>query len=201
MTFNMHRWFCRLAVGAAAALLLLTATTTSAQTGCVAEDLTAWAVNIGPSALFESSAVEIHIGRWSTELEKDRFARTLLDHGPEALFKALRHADGVGTIRTPTTFPDDIIFAWQELELDGARRIILVTDRPMVVWRESMRVAGNEDLFTVVELRVAATGAGEGKVAIGSNIAVDRSLDLIQLNDYDAAPLRLIDVQPKYSTR
>jgi len=188
-------------VAAAAGFFQGAGTTMFAQAGRAPEEFSAWTVNSGPSALSMSSAVEIHVARWSGEREKDRFARLLLDTGPEALLKVLRQADPVGTIRTPMTFPDDIVFAWQEPQPDGARRVILVTDRPMVVWRESMRVAGNEDSFTVLELRIGANGEGEGKVAIGSNITVDRSLDLIQLEDYEAAPLRLIDVQPRRTTR
>jgi hypothetical protein len=181
-------------------MTVLGAAATAAQTGCVPEDFTAWAVNRGPSALSMSSAVDIHVARWSTEREKDRFARTLLDRGPGALLEALRQADPVGAIRTPITLPDDIIFAWQELQADGGRRIILITDRPMVVWQESMRVGGHEGLFTVLELRIGADGKGEGKVAIGWNVTVDRSLDLIQLEDYDAEPIRLIDVQARFTT-
>jgi hypothetical protein len=202
MRVHIHRLVRRatlIATGVAAAVVLAGATT-SAQTGCVPEDFTAWAVNRGPSALYMSSAVDIHVARWSTEREKDRLARTLLDRGAKALLEALRRADPVGAIRTPMTLTDDIMFAWQELQADGTRQIILITDRPMVVWQESMHVIGNEELFTVVELRIGANGGGEGKVAIGSNITVDRSLDLIQLDDYDAEPVRLIDVQIRVTT-
>jgi hypothetical protein len=182
------------------AAVLLTATTTSAQTGCAPEDFTAWATNRGSNELFVTSAVDIHLVRWSTEREKDRFARLLLERGPEGLLKVLRQADPIGAIRTPITFADDVIFAWQDPQPDGTRRIILITDRPMVVWQESMRVLGGEELFTVIELRIGANGEGEGKVAIGSNIAVDRSLDLIQLKDYATEPVRLIDVRVKRAT-
>src|SRR5262245_12643685 len=102
MTLHMHLSYRRLAVGAALATLLqLAGITTSAQTGCEPEDFAAWAVNTGPSAGFLSAAVDIHVARWSTERDKGRFARTLLNRGPEALLKALRLADSVGTIRTP----------------------------------------------------------------------------------------------------
>jgi hypothetical protein len=185
---------------AAVAMLCLAGTSGSAQMGCVPEDFSAWAVNRGPSAFFLTSVVDIHVARWSTEREKDRFARTLLDQGPDALSRTFREAAPVGVIRTPLTMPDDVVFAWQEPLVDGGRRIILITDRPMVVWKESMQLEGTEDTFTVLELRLAPTGEGEGKVAIGANIGVDRSLDLIELEDYAAEPLRLIDVRPRHIT-
>ena len=172
----------------------------SSQTGCVPEDFSAWAVNRGPSAIFLTSIVEIHVDRWSAEGEKDRFARTLLNHGPTALLQALRDAAPVGAIRNPMTVPDDVLFAWQEPVVDGGRRIILITDRPMLLWKESMQVRGTEDLFTVIELRLDPNGEGEGKAAIGSNIGVNRSLDLIELTDYAGEPLRLVEVRPKRTT-
>jgi hypothetical protein len=172
-------------------------TTASAQTGCAPEGFIAWAANRGPSVLFLTTPVDIQIERWSNEREKDVFVRTLLERGPDAFLTTLRQPDSVGTIRTPLTVVDDIIFAWQEQQLDGGRRIILVTDRPMVLWRESMQIVGGEDLFTVLELRIAMNGEGEGKVAIGSNISVDRSRDMIQLKNYEGEPVRLIYVQRK----
>jgi hypothetical protein len=121
----------------------------------------------------------------------------LLDGGPEALSKALRQAGPIGAIRTPLTFADDVIFAGQERHADGGRRIMLMTDRPMTLWQESMRVLGSEEQFTVLELRIAMNGEGEGKVAIGSNFEVDRSLGVVQLKDYGGEPVRLIDVRQK----
>jgi hypothetical protein len=189
-----------LAVFAGTVALSLGATGISGQTGCVPEDFSAWAVNRGPHVIFLTSIVEIHIDRWSTEREKDRFARTVLKRGPAALLQALRDAAPVGAIRNPMTVPDDVLFAWQEPVVDGGRRIILITDRPMLLWKESMQVQGTEDMFTVIELRFDANGEGEGKATIGSNIGVDRSLDLIELADYAAEPLRLVEVRTKPTT-
>ena len=40
----------------------------------------------------------------------------------------------------------------------------------------------------------------KGRVAIGSNVTVNRTLDLIELEDYDTAPVRLRDVRTKPTT-
>jgi hypothetical protein len=181
-------------------MLFVAGTSPRAQTGCVAEDFTASAVNRGKSAIFLASSVDIHIARWSTETEKDRFARTLLNHGTDMLLKALKDTNRVGQIRTPHTFPYDLQFAWQEPLEDGGRRIILITDRPMVVWKEAMRLQVMDDTFTVIELRLSADGEGEGKVAIASNIHVNRSLELIELKDYDTEPVRLTGVRATRAT-
>jgi len=172
----------------------------SAQTGRPAEDFTAWAVNRGESALFLSAAVDIHLDRWSTETEKDRFARTLLNRGPRALLEMLGSAASVGVLRTPVTPVYDLEFAWQEPVEDGGRRIIVIADQPMTVWNEAMRLERMDDTFTVIEIRLKPDGEGEGKVAIGTNVTVNRTLDLIELKDYDTAPVRLRDVQTKHTT-
>jgi hypothetical protein len=202
MVLSIQQFLRRVRVTAVAAVAMLSlgGASGSAQTGCGPEEFSAWAVNRGPSAFFLASVVDIHVARWSTEREKDRFARILVDHGPDALLRAFRDAAPVGVIRTPLTMPDDVVFAWQEALVDGGRRIILITDRPTVVWKEAMQLEGTEEMFTVLELRLAPTGEGEGRVAIGANIGDDRSLDLIALEDYAAEPLRLIDVRPKHIT-
>ena len=172
----------------------------SPQTGCSPETFSALAVNRSDEALLLSSQVDINIRRWSSEREKTRFARTLLNDGAKALLLALQRGDAVGDIRTQYTLPSEIRFAWQEpLEGDG-RRIVLITDRAVSIWKEAMHLQDSRDTFTVIELRIPDAADGEGKVAIGSNVHANRSLDLIELEDYAAAPVRLIGVRTRRAT-
>jgi hypothetical protein len=170
------------------------------QFGSAPEAFTAFAVNRGDDAVLLSSDVDIHVRRWSTEAEKTRFARTLLDEGVIALREALQDAGVVGDIRTPYTFPFEVRFAWQEPLAGEGRRIILIGDGAIAPWRDAMRLRDRPDTFTVIELRLPYGDDGEGKVAIGSNIRVNRSLDLIELDDYGSAPLRLIGVRTRWTT-
>lgn len=191
----MRRSVAVFLVGVATFVLLPVAgPTVRAQSGCPPEQFTAAAINTGNTVLLASS-VDIRVTRWSTEREKDWFARALLDRGPEALLSALRDAPSVGEFRTPNTLPYDLRFAWQERVDDGGRRIILIADWPMVIWKAAMRPMAVEDAFTVVEIRLNSDGEGEGKVAIETNITVNRSLDLIELYHYEAEPIRLADVR------
>jgi hypothetical protein len=192
-------WWCSTVI-AAVAMLPAARPSDLAQSGHPTEDLTAWAVNRGESELFLSSAVDIHLERWSTETQKDRFARTLLNRGPRALLEMLGGAASVGVLRTPATPTYDLRFAWQEPVADGGRRIILIADQPMIVWKDAMRLEWMDDAFTVIEIRLNPDGEGEGKLAIGSNVAVNRTLDLIELEDYSRAPVRLRDVRTKHTT-
>ena len=117
------------------------------------------------------------------------------------MLSALRAVSRVGEITTPNTFPYHLQFAWQERLGDGGQRIILIADRPMSVWKEAMPVQPLDDTFTVIEIRfIGVRVDGEGKVAIGSNITVNRSLDLVELKEYDIEPVRLIDVHTRRPT-
>jgi hypothetical protein len=175
------------------AVLAPLTSTNSVQSGCGPENFTAAAV-IREGAVVLAAGVDINIERWSSEGQKDRFARTLLDRGPAALLEALRTAEVVGQLRSPNTFLYDFQFAWQEPLEDGGRRIILIGDRPMFAWKEDMGVEEDGAIFTVVEIRLGPDGNGEGKIAVGSHAVVNRSLDLIELKNYDTEPVRLTNV-------
>jgi len=176
-------------------MLSVAASRTQAQTGFVPEAFTATAVDSGETSILLASTVDIAVRRWSTEVEKDRFARTLLDRGCIALSGVLRTAPIVGEFRTPVTMPSDLQFAWQEPVEDGGRRIILVAGRAMGIWKDATWLEPPAETFTVVEIRLNADDEGEGKVATGGDIVVNRSLDLIELGNYDSEPVRLAHVR------
>jgi len=177
----------------------LTAAAPAPQSGCVSETFSALAVNRSNDAVLLSSEVTIQVRRWSSESEKTRFARTLLNEGPRSLLGALQRVDTIGDIRTPYTFPYAIRFAWQEpLEGDG-RRIVLITDSTVMIWKDAMRLGPGHDAFTVIELRIPYDDDGEGKVAVDANIHANRSLDLIELEDYSASPVRLVGVRTRWT--
>jgi len=196
---DRHQIRCGVAVIALGAIALREAPA-APQPGCIPETFSALAVNRSVDAVLLSSQVDINIRSWSSEADKTRFARTLLNEGPRALLAALERVAAVGDIRTPYTFPYDVRFAWQEPLAGDGRRIILITDRAVSIWKEAMRLRDSRDTFTVIELRIPDSADGEGKVAVGSNIHANRSLDLIELEDYGAAPVRLIGVRTRWAT-
>jgi hypothetical protein len=138
--------------------------------------------------------VELSVNRWSSEAEKTRLARTLLDRGEDAFVAALDKLEPVGDIRAALTFALDVRFAWQEPLPDGGRRIVLVADGAVTLWWPTRHRRGVER-FTVIELRLPEVGEGEGKVTGSAGVVVNRSLDLIELADYEAQPVRLTDVR------
>lgn len=178
------------------ALVCVTASTSiRAQSGSAPEAFTAVAINTGMYHRPGLWLVDIRVSRWSSEREKDRLTHTLFDRGPNALLGAVVDSSSVGTIRTPNTLAYDLRFAWQEPLPDGGRRIFLLTDRPIGFWEATWQPRSIDYPFTFIEIRLNADGEGEGKLSIATKISVNRSLDLIELEDYDTQPVRLADVR------
>ena len=191
-SFDLRRWAHSTVLFATLGAVAYAAAGAS-QAGYVPERFTAQAVNRGETTA-TPSRVELRVDRWSTDGEKTRLARTLREGGDDAFVSALETLEPLGQIRAPMTFPVEVRYAWQDPLPDGGRRVILIADRAVMVWREAMHLRGTER-FTVIELRLPPDGEGEGKIAIGSRVGVNRSRDVVELTDYDAEPLRLIDVR------
>jgi hypothetical protein len=183
---------------AAALLSAQAAAPVHAQAGSMPEAFTAVAIDLadGPAR----SNVDIRINRWSSESEKTRFARLLLDRGPEALLAELRDTPSVGTIRSPGSLPWDLRFAWQERTPDGGRRVLILTDRPIDWWEIVLGSPSLEYPFSLIELRLSVDSDGDGTLSVAARITVDRSLDLIELENYEGEPIRLTDVRSQHAT-
>lgn len=86
-----------------------------------------------------------------------------------------------------------IKYAWRAPQPDGGERIVLVTDRRLGAHAPSWPAASSEATaadaeFTVIEMRIDATGAGEGKTSLATRIVVDAAAETLALDGYAAAP-------------
>jgi hypothetical protein len=160
------------------------------------QKFTAFAVSTG--GLYTravASQVDITITRWSNADEASRLIAELKEDGPEALLDSLRDAKSVGTIRTPGNLAYDLRYAEQEMLGDGIRKIVLITDRPISMWEAVNRPRSIDYPFTFIELRLNASGEGEGKLNLATRIAVSRSGKTVQLENYDSQPIQLNEVR------
>jgi hypothetical protein len=88
-----------------------------------------------------------------------------------------------------------IKYAWQAPPADGAAgRIVLVTDRRIDVHVPNAgpspdRAADAE--FTLIEIRLDASGAGEGRTSLTTSVAVDAAAGTLALDGYASAPVLL----------
>jgi hypothetical protein len=84
---------------------------------------------------------------------------------------------------------------------DGSERIVLVTQRRLGAVNDLWKPVGDSQPydFSVIELRLNATGSGEGKTSLNGKVAPDGSLKMIALENYDALPVVLSHVQKQKS--
>ncbi len=177
------------------AALLLPISAGADQSGCASESFTGAAVNRFDADVAAGLRIDIYVANWTVEREKDRLVRVLAEHGEAAFANALRDAGmPLGEIRAVGRLPSPLRFAWQERLDDGGRRLLLITDRTLAYWTDLIRPAGAADAFTLIEIRIPLGCEGEGKVGSARDVRVNRSLGLMELSAYDAAPVRLANV-------
>jgi hypothetical protein len=110
------------------------------------------------------------------------------------LTAAVKAAPTVGFVWGDGVTGYSIKYAWRAPAADaGTDRIVLVTDRRLgahVPGSLTSEQAADAE-FTVIEMRVAAKGAGEGKTSLSTKIALDAAAQTLALDEYPAAPVQL----------
>ena len=137
------------------------------------------------------------------------------------LKEALNKQPTQGILWTSETAGYAIRYAYQMKQADGSQRIILITDRKVGAYNNAwkpMAAAGTaakaapaapaaapttgdakEDpkdySFSVIELRVPATGLGEGKLSLDNPISVDGTAKTLAIENYGTLPVVLKGVK------
>jgi hypothetical protein len=120
---------------------------------------------------------------------------------------AVKAAPTVGFIWGDGVTGYSIKYAWRAPQPGGGERIVLVTDRRLgthsTSWPTTAPVSAGggasapaadplaEAEFTVIEMRVDGTGAGEGKTSLTSRVAVDAAAQTVTLDAFATAPVLL----------
>ena len=103
----------------------------------------------------------------------------------------------------------DLKYTHREQAPDGGEHITFVTEPRLgtygrAPWTAVDASEPTDDPFTVIELRLDDTGAGEGTMSIATEITLDEASGTVALTDYDSAPVLLDGVKrlpPPYSAR
>ncbi len=115
-----------------------------------------------------------------------------------ALTAAIGRAPTVGYIWTTDVTGYSIKYAYHAASPDG-ERIVLATDRRLGVYSPAWKPVSASPLtdyeFTLVEIRLDATGAGEGKTSLTTRVVADDAARTLALSDYAAAPAILARVK------
>lgn len=126
----------------------------------------------GGSSLFE---LEITVDRYSTVAESETFSTAYQKRKQEGLLNAMQKAPRIGSFRVPGNLSYEIRYAIHFPTRDNRRRIVLVTDRPVGFLEASQRPRSLDYPFLVIELRVDASGVGEGQIMYPAAVGFERA--------------------------
>ena len=169
----------------------------SAQTHGVRERYTSFAVNMDSSPVARQGAgtVELVVERWSTDAERDRLMKALVEKGPEKLLDTLQSLPRAGYIRTPNSIGYDLHYARKEPMDEGGERVVIATDRYISFWEATNRPRTIDYPFTVIEMRINRDGVGEGKMSLATKITPSNDKKQIELENYGTQPVLLQNIK------
>lgn len=165
-----------------------------AQTSGVAEEFNAIAI-ANDNLRSGAGRVIIRVERWSTEGERERLVKTLLDEGPQKALEALRDTEPVGFIRAPDSIGYDLHYAHQMRGEDGGRRIVVATDRPIGAWEAWYRPRTIEYPFTVIQMQIGRDGEGSGTMSYATKVIAHDNI--VELENYATSPVMLTEIQAR----
>jgi hypothetical protein len=157
------------------------------------ESFTGVASNISEIGRTGITAIDINITRLTDEGENERLMAAFDERGQAGLISALQKSPAVARVRVPGSLGYDFRYARQISEKDGVRRILLVADRPIGFGELSYRGRSLDYPFTLIDLRIDASGRGSGTMFLASKII--RSGDLFVLENFVTRPVVISDVK------
>jgi hypothetical protein len=181
------------------ALLMVLGVTTSASAAMSAVDRFTFARPSAPESTVDpkSGRLSVDIDRWSTAAERNSLVAAIGEKGPEKLLDAFRDVGRIGTLYWPGGLQYPVRYAWRSQRADGGADVILVVDRPVWMWWDSSAPSTGYP-YTVVQMKLAKDGSGEGRVSRGVAVASDKTLG-VALSDFAKAPALLTDVRREHA--
>lgn len=161
--------------------------------------------------------IDIVIERWSTDAEAAALFKPILASRPDGLLDAIQKVTRrVGFIQSPGVAgagaralarrARNIFFA-REIVSPAGRQVIVATDHHLNFGEAPPPMANPdgthswayaqppEDEFTLVDVRFGADGKGVGKFASAAKVAYNRDTKAIEVTNFDAQPVRLMNVR------
>jgi hypothetical protein len=119
---------------------------------------------------------------------------------PESsLAAALFNAPTVGYLWSSEVAGYSVRYAVRLPEQNGGERIVLVTDRRLGAWNDLWKPAGSPPAtgyeFSVIEMRLNASGVGEGKSSLTGKVGVDSAAKSFVLENYGESSVLLAGVK------
>src|SRR5215510_11777246 len=157
------------------------------------ETFKAFAASLGTG---QASLLTVTITRWSTDEEREMLLTTLQEFGRDKLIDALmKIRPPVGYMRLPNTIGYDLYYARNHPNPDGSRRIVLATDRDVNFREAAKNTRSMQYRLTLIEIHLGKDGKGEGKLVPAAKVSWDKKGKKIEVENYNALPVDLLNVQ------
>lgn len=166
-----------------------------AQSNLPAEEFTAFAVNMGAYTVGSTASLVITVNRWSSQAEREKLLTTVREKGPQALLDVVQDFPRLGTLRTPQTVGYELKFAIQDPLPDGARRVLIATDRPISFAEARSRPPTIDYPFTVIDMQLKPDGTGSGTMSLAARI-IPAGKNIV-VENFDTQPIRLNKVESR----
>jgi hypothetical protein len=160
---------------------------------------------VSVSGAEDGGPIEIYVERWSTDEELDKLVGTFAEGGSGELLTVLeRGRQSVGVLLMPgvqghgervrTRTPKALQFA-REISTPEGRRLILASDERLGLGESALDARKEIYQFSLMDIRFGPDGTGVGKVAAEGDVVFNPKTKLLELKDYDAKPIRLVNVK------
>ena len=177
--------------------LVMTALGPMAEAQAVATNTERFSFTVASASKAGSDAgtrFELTITRWATDAERDRMLSVLKTEGEEQLRDGIRDAYIAGHLKLPGGTQNTVRYARRSPRPDGGEDIVLVFDWRLSPWWDKTLPSSPPDAtFSVIQLRLAKNGTGEGKLAI-RGLREDKATG-IMMTDYESQPPLLLDLK------
>jgi hypothetical protein len=145
-----------------------------------------------------AGVIDINIFRWSTDEEREMLLTTLQEFGRDKLIDTLmKIRPVVGYMRTPNSIGYDLYYARNNPMPDGGRHVVMATNRRVNIREAQQNRRSMDYQLTVIELQLDQNGKGEGKMVPAAKITWDTKKKAIEIENFRALPVDLINVQAK----
>ncbi len=158
---------------------------------------------VGPAG---ATTLDIHITRWSTDEERQKFFEALVEKGHEEFIKLLRKEKETGwarfhgRIQAANSFPSTRIHSAHQEVVDGQRQITLITDRPIGMREAARDIRSTEFDTTAVRFQMPQEsaddkgdkGKGKGLLYVALKPGWDEKKGKLKLEEWGNEPIRLM---------
>ncbi|MGZ6989449.1 MAG: hypothetical protein ACXVH0_10860, partial [Thermoanaerobaculia bacterium] len=110
------------------------------------------------------------------------------------------YPDGV-LRKTADSIGWDLYYARDHRNADGTRRVVLASDRPVSFREVSGSRRSLDYRVTIIELHLDADGKGEGKIVEAAKLTWDKNTKKLEIENYNALPVDLLQVKVKEATK